>query len=212
METVFLAIFIFGGLFTLASAVLGAVSSVDHGFGHGQAHGDGTHGIHADHGHGHGSAEWLSNLPLLNGSAVMGFLTWFGAAGFLLLKLSDWALPAVMLGAVIGGSVGAYLVARYLHLVLKGERVMDPADYRLEGTVGQLTISIPQGGTGEVVFSKAGTRRSEAARSLGGLPIPRGTEVVITEYVGGKAIVQPWAEFIAAREGVAAPDNTEVTS
>jgi membrane protein implicated in regulation of membrane protease activity len=142
----------------------------------------------------------------------MGFLTWFGAAGFLLLKLSDWALPAVMLGALIGGSVGAYLVARYLRLVLKGERVMDPADYRLEGTVGQLTISIPQGGTGEVVFSKAGTRRSEAARSLGGLPIPRGTEVVITEYVSGKAIVQPWAEFIAAREGVAASDNTEVTS
>jgi membrane protein implicated in regulation of membrane protease activity len=201
METVFLTVFLFGALFTLISAGLGALSGFDHGFSHGHGHGlDSTH---------HGDLGWLKSLPLLNGSAVMGFLTWFGAAGYLLLRLSDWALPAVMLGALIGGSIGAYLVARYLRLVLKGERVMDPADYRLEGTVGQITIGIPPSGTGEVVFSKAGARRSEAARSVGGTPIPRGTEVVITEYTAGKATVQPWAEFIAEREGVTAADNRE---
>lgn len=205
METIFLAIFLFGALFTLVSAALGAISSFDHGFSHGHGH-----GIHAHHGAAHhGHLSWVRDLPLLNGSAVMGFLTWFGAAGFILVRLSDWALPAVMLGALIGGSIGGYLVARFLGLVLKGERVMDPEDYRLEGTVGQITIGIPGGGTGEVVFSKAGARRSEAARAAGGTPIPRGTEVVITEYVGGKAIVQPWAEFIAAREGVAAADIAE---
>ncbi len=206
METLFLAIFIFGALFTLVSALLGAVSGFDHGFSlHGHAaHG---HGLHAHHGNGGG---WLRSLPLLNGSAIMGFLTWFGAAGYLLQKLSDWALPAVFLGALLGGSLGAYLVARYLGLVLKGERVMDPADYRLEGTVGQITIGIPAQGTGEVVFSKAGARRSEAARAVGGTPIPRGTEVVIAQYQKGIAIVQPWAEFIAAREGAAATENGEV--
>ena len=77
---------------------------------------------------------------------------------------------------------------------------MDPADYRLEGTVGQVTVSIPAGGTGEVVFSKAGARRSEAARALGGAAIPRGSEVVITTYADGFATVQPWAEFLAARD------------
>jgi len=202
METVFLAIFAFGALFTLLSAGLGAVSSVDHGFGH------------LGHGHGHGAGhhtfgDRLSALPLLNGSALMAFLTCFGAGGYLLLRLSDWALPAVMLGAVLGGSVGAFIVARFLGLVLSGEREMDPEDYRLEGTVGQITIGVPAGGTGEVVFSKVGARRSEAARALDGVPIPRGTEVVIAQYQNGVAFVQPWAEFIAAREGAAPAQNSE---
>ena len=93
--------------------------------------------------------------------------------------------------------MGAYLIARFLRLVLAGERVMDPDDYRLEGTLGQVTVGIPAGGTGEVVFTKAGARRSEAARGINGASIPRGTEVVITRYDRGFATVQSWAEFVA---------------
>jgi hypothetical protein len=63
-----------------------------------------------------------------------------------------------------------------------------------------VTVRIPAGGTGEVVFSKAGARRSEAARALGGVAIPRGSEVVITDYTDGFATVQPWAEFLVARD------------
>jgi membrane protein implicated in regulation of membrane protease activity len=210
METIFLAIFAFGALFTLASAALGAVSGIDHGFGHGHGVGHGQgHGAHAPLGH--DSIAWLHSVPLLNGSSLMAFLTCFGAAGYLLTRLSPWAFPAVMLGALIGGIAGAYLVARFLGLVLAGEREMDPDDYRLEGTVGRITVGIPAGGTGEVVFSKVGARRSEAARSVGGTPIARGAEVVITEYVDGKAIVQPWAEFIAGREGVTALESREAS-
>ena len=216
METIFLAIFAFGALFTVLSAALGAVSSIDHGFGiAGHGHGGG-HGI--GHGHGHGAhassahgVDWLRQLPLLNGSSLMAFLTCFGAVGYLLTRLSPWAFPAVVLGALIGGTVGAYLVARFLGLVLAGEREMDPDDYRLTGTVGRITVGIPAGGTGEVVFSKVGARRSEAARSLGGTPIPRGAEVVITDYVDGKATVQPWAEFIAGHEGATALENSEAS-
>jgi hypothetical protein len=96
-------------------------------------------------------------------------------------------------------------------LILKGEIEMDPDDYRLEGTVGQVTVSIPAGGTGEVVFSKVNTRRSEAARALGGVAIPRGTEVVITSYEGGFATVQPWDEFVQARD-VRASENRDGSS
>jgi hypothetical protein len=96
--------------------------------------------------------------------------------------------------------VGWYLIARFLGLILRGEVEMDPADYRLEGTVGQVTVGIPSGGTGEVVFEKAGVRRSEAARAVGGAAIARGSEVVITAYLDGFATVQPWGEFLANRE------------
>jgi membrane protein implicated in regulation of membrane protease activity len=189
METVFLGIFIFGGLFTVLSAALGAVSTFDHGFPHG-------------HGHGHHGDTWLS------GSALTAFLTCFGAAGYLLSKTSDWALPGVVVGALAGGTLGGLLIARYLRLILKGERVMNPDDYRLAGTIGHITVPIPANGTGEVVFSKAGARRSEAARALDATPIPRGTEVVIADYKNGIAAVQPWADFMAD-EHTAAQNQAE---
>jgi membrane protein implicated in regulation of membrane protease activity len=208
METVFLACFVFGVLFTIASVVLGFA-------GH-----DGVHFGGHDHslphlGHAHagahvGHAESGDRFPLLSGSSLIGALTWFGAAGFVLGKLGDLALPAVLLGAALAGAAGWYLIARFLGLVLKGEREMDPDDYRLEGTVGQITVSIPHDGTGEIVFSMAGARRSEAARALGGAAIPRGTEVVITSYADGFATVQPWGDFVAApKPSVAALENKE---
>jgi membrane protein implicated in regulation of membrane protease activity len=178
METIFLACFVGGALLTLGSLLV--------------AHG-GAHLGHAGH-----------DLGPFHPSALVASLTWFGAAGFVLTRLGALALPAILLGALIAGAIGWYLVARFLKLLLKGEVIMDPADYRLEGTVGQVSVRIPRNGTGEVVFSKAGARRSEAARSLEGAAIPRGTEVVITRYSDGFATVQPWVEFLAAREGVAA--------
>lgn len=196
METVFLACFIFGALFTLASLVLGAG---DHGL-HLPMH---TH-AHLPHAHG---AHENDGTPWFSASAVIGALTWFGAAGYVLERLGDWALPVVLAIAIATGAVGWYLVARFLGLVLKGESEMDPADYRMEGTVGNITIGIPSGGTGEIVFSKAGARRSEAARALGDAAIPRGTEVVITSYADGFATVQPWGEFVASRDRVAAVEK-----
>src|SRR5437667_516067 len=226
METIFLACFVFGALFTLASVALGFAGHGAAHFGHSPAHfGHGDAGpAHVGHGgsahlghgvdHGHGVHAEVphsdqTTFPWMNASSVIGALTWFGAAGYLMLRLGDWALPAVFIGALIAAGVGWYLVARFLGLVLAGEREMDPEDYRLEGTVGQVTVSIPPGGTGEVVFAKAGSRRSEAARAQGGGPIPRGSEVVIVTYADGFATVQPWGEFLAARDRLAVPENRE---
>jgi hypothetical protein len=185
MEAFFLGLFLFGALFTVASLVLG--------------HAHGGHDLSAAHdGFAHDGLLGHVAAPILNASSLIGFVTWFGAAGYVLLRVSDLALIGVLIGATIGGAAGAYLIARFLRLVLAGERVMDPDDYRLEGTVGQVTVGIPAGGTGEVVFSKAGARRSEAARAISGASIPRGTEVVITRFDHGFATVQPWAEFVAS--------------
>ncbi len=181
METFFLACFAIGLLLTVASFVLGG------------AHGLGHHAAHAASG----------STPLLNGSSFVGGLTWFGAAGFILVRLGWFSLPVALIAAVAVGAVGWYAIARYLGMILKGEVEMDPADYRMEGTVGQLSIGIPSGGTGEILFEKGGTRRSESARALGGAAIPRGAEVVITAYHDGFATVQPWGDFVAARETLA---------
>lgn len=205
METIFLVCFAFGALFTLASVVLGMGGHGAAHVAHGHVHAPppAVHGhaaVHDGHAPLHHGPTAPPHLPLLNFGSVVGALTWFGAAGYLLLRLSPWAVPAIVLGALLAGAIGWYLIARFLGLILAGEVEMDPDDYRLEGTVGQVTVSIPAGGTGEVVFSKVGARRSEAARGLGGTAIPRGQEVVITAYADGFATVQPWGEFLAARD------------
>jgi membrane protein implicated in regulation of membrane protease activity len=195
METFFLACFAIGLLFLIASLVLGHVPHLGGGHGH--------------LGHGHIGSPDSDALPLLNGSSFVGGLTWFGAAGYVLTRLAGFSLPAALIGAIAIGALGWYLVARFLGLILKGEVEMDPADYRLEGTVGKVSIGIPVGGTGEILFEKAGTRRSEAARALDRTAIPKGAEVVITTYRDGFATVQPWGEYLAARDALTAPASAE---
>lgn len=207
MEGFFLGCFLFGALYTLGAVVLGAAAG-----GHGDAAGHGGHGLGqsghdlaagdgAASGHGAGHHDGASGqpaaagaaqsyLPVFNLSSFMAFLTWFGGAGYVLLKVSGLPLALVLAGAALLGVGGAALVALFLRSVLAGERVLDPRDYRLEGTVARVTVSIPADGTGEIVFVQAGARRSEAARSLSGRPIPRGAEVVVMGYERGVATVR----------------------
>jgi hypothetical protein len=196
MDTIFLACFVFGALFTAASALLGFGAA--HG-GPALHHGPVAHGHappHADGGHAHGGDS--HELPLFNASSLLAFLTLFGAAGYILHHYADWVLLPALIGAVVAGLVGWVLIALLLRKLLAGQSAMNPDDYRLEGTIGRVTVSIPPGGTGEIVFSKAGAYRSEAARGIDQRPIPHGAEVVVTHYERGFATVQPWAEFVAS--------------
>ncbi len=68
-------------------------------------------------------------------------------------------------------------------------------DYRLEGTVGTVSMPIREGGTGEVLFEQNSVRKSLAARSEDGGPLTKGTEIVITRYEDGVAYVKRWDEF-----------------
>lgn len=210
MEALFLGSFAFGALFSLASVLLGFAGSAAHAAhpghaGHGGELLPAGHDGHAMPGHG-GSAQQAAEgdavalhraLPLLNVSSLLAFLTWFGAAGYVLLRFADWPLVAALAAAVVAGGGGALVIALFLAKVLSGEREMDPREYRMEGTIARVTVTVPAAGAGEIVFSKGGSRRSEAARSLSGRPIPRETEVVVVEYEHGVAAVQPWDEFVS---------------
>ncbi|MBX6341462.1 MAG: hypothetical protein IRY97_03315, partial [Thermomicrobiaceae bacterium] len=147
-------------------------------------------------------------VPLLNASSLLAFLTWFGAAGYLLLAVAGWPLLLVLPVAILAGLAAALLIGLFLGKIIGGERVMDPRAYRLEGTVARVTVSIPAGGVGEIVFTKAGARRSEAARSLIGRAIPRETEVVIVDYDRGVAAVQTLDELVRpSRLGPSGPED-----
>jgi hypothetical protein len=64
------------------------------------------------------------------------------------------------------------------------------------GVIGRTVIPIRErDGTGEIVFTHAGTRRVAGARSESGRAIPKGTEVVVTRYEKGIAYVSLWDEL-----------------
>jgi hypothetical protein len=91
--------------------------------------------------------------------------------------------------------VGAGLVFWFLWKLTSFDRELDPADYDMTGVLGRVSSSIRSGGTGEIIFSQAGSRRAAPARSETGEPIARGTEVVVTHYDRGIAFVRPWDEL-----------------
>jgi hypothetical protein len=124
------------------------------------------------------------------------FLAWFGGTGYLLTRYSSlWFVVGLGL-AVLGGLAGGGIVFWFLSKVLTSEdEHLDPADYEMVGVLGRMSISIREAGTGEIIYSQAGTRRTCGARSENGSVIAKGVEVVVTRYEKGIAYVRPWTEM-----------------
>jgi hypothetical protein len=132
------------------------------------------------------------------------FLAWFGGTGYLLTRYSSvWFVMGLGV-AIVSGLIGGGIVFLFLSKVLTSEEeTMDSADYEMVGVLGRTSIPIREGGTGEIIYSQAGTRRTCGARSEGGVAIPKGTEVVVTRYERGIAYVRLWTELSGEE---AAPD------
>jgi hypothetical protein len=147
-----------------------------------------------------------SSLSPFNFVTFTAFLAWFGGTGYLLTRYSSvWF--AMGLGiAIASGLAGGGIIFLFLSKVLTSEdENMDPADYEMVGVLGRTSISIREGGTGEIIYSQAGTRRTCGARSEDGSAIAKGVEVVVTRYERGIAYVRLWTEMSGedvAGEGV----------
>jgi hypothetical protein len=115
---------------------------------------------------------------------------------------------ALALGiATTSGVVGGGIVYLFLSKVLTSEdENMDPADYEMVGVLGRTSLPIRVGGTGEIIYSQAGTRRTCGARSEEGIAIAKGVEVVVTRYDRGIAYVRLWTEM--SGEDVAGEERT----
>ncbi len=94
-------------------------------------------------------------------------------------------------------------------VLLRHERFLDSADFEMTGVLGSVTVPIRAGGTGEIVYSQQGTRRSAGARSEDAAAIPRGSEVVVTRYEKGIAYVRLWEEL--AGEAKSETESSEET-
>jgi len=214
-ENFYLFCFLIGFLWSLLSLIVGHLH-IDMPFHHGDAggllHHDGGaigrgahdlhHGGHDLHHGGAAGHDGIServhavSVSPLNLGTIAAFFAWFGGAGYLLTAYSSmWFVWALLL-SILTGLGGASVVFWFLAKVLVGrERNLDPADYRMTGVLGYVSSSIREKGTGEIIYSQEGTRRTCGARSEDGKPIAKGTEVLVTRYQKGIAYVRLWDEF-----------------
>ena len=184
----YLICFLVGFAFSLISLLAGSVHvHLPH------IHLPGLHVGHAGAPHAGGAGEGVSPL---NAGTIAAFLAWFGGTGYLLSRYYGvWYLLALGV-AILSGIGGAAVVFWFLAKVLMSrEENLDPADYDMIGVLGKLSMPIRQGGTGEIVFSQAGTRHACGARSDDGIPIKRGAEVVVTRFEAGIAYVRRWEDL-----------------
>jgi membrane protein implicated in regulation of membrane protease activity len=137
-----------------------------------------------------------THVSPFNPPSLAAFLAWFGGTGYLLSRFSSMWVGLGLLLSVAAGLIGGGIIFLFLARVLiSDESNMDPADYEMVGVLGRLCVSIREGGTGEIMYSQAGTRRVCGARSEDGTAIAKGTEVVVTRYDKGIAYVRLWSEM-----------------
>ncbi|HEX4205266.1 MAG TPA: hypothetical protein VHZ51_13960 [Ktedonobacteraceae bacterium] len=232
LSLVFIGCFLFGLLFLVVSALLGQVG---HGLSHSSGHihvghvghvGTASATLHQGGGaqavHGHGGAHITGGghtfYSYVNPMSVALFLLGFGFCGYLFHNVSPFALPFVLLCAVVSGFIIASVLLSLLNRMLsdsEASTVQDIVDRT--GVLGKVSLTIPENGLGEILYvSPGGMRKSIPARTADGNKLERDQEVVVVNYQNGVAEVDTWDHFIDTQESgesedfhQAAPENDQ---
>jgi membrane protein implicated in regulation of membrane protease activity len=137
-----------------------------------------------------------AHVSRFNILSALIFLAWFGGTGYLLTRHSNFVALLSLSIATIAGGIGAWIIFRFMvKLMQTTDEPLQSEDFRIEGSLGKLSMPIRENGTGEIIFSLAGVRKCAGARADDGKPIEKGAEVVIERYEKGIAYVKKWEEF-----------------
>lgn len=194
MTALYLGTFAFGVIFTIVTFALGAFGSGGdihlHGVDlHGAGHGDAGAGGHDAH------------ISPFNLSTICAFLAWFGGAGYLLTRFSHLTAAVVLgLSAAVGVVGGALIFLPLSRYVIPRLTELRSSDYQVEGVVARVSVPIPAGAVGEVVYTVGGAQQVDGARSVSGEAIERGTEVVILKRDKGIIYVERWDKFASGNQ------------
>lgn len=219
LSLAFIFCFLLGFGFFLITALLGGHS---HGSGHSAGHfhlpsvhhvphiGSHAHvSTHAPGGEGrvvgqiHASSQQqqqasFSLFGYLNPTTIGLFLLGFGLFGYSFHNLTNLTASLSLFLAIVSGillSAGLFLGLNRLFAEAEGSTEQDVVDRT--GMIGKVSITIPEKGIGEIIYtSPGGMRKSIAARGLEHQRLERDQEVVVVNYQHGVAEVDTWEHFI----------------
>jgi membrane protein implicated in regulation of membrane protease activity len=142
-----------------------------------------------------GGARGGMHISWFNASTAMAFLAWFGGTGYLLTRHAHLVALASLAISILAGLLAGAVVFKFMVKLMHSDPPLQDEDHRIEGSVGTISMRIREKGTGEIIFSLAGSRRCAGARCDDGKPLEKGVEVVIERYEKGIAYVKRWDEF-----------------
>ncbi|MCR2804886.1 protease [Paenibacillus soyae] len=163
METVYLACLIGGVLYAIVSVIFGdwLSQALD------------------------GALDFLS-VDFLQPMTIVGGITIFGGAGFLMERYSSFAGPVIVLGSVLIAVAGAIIVYfLYVKPMENSESSIAFSVASLSGSIGEVLVSIPRNGYGEVLVKVGAGNTNQIAASFDNEPIPSGSKVVVVEVREG---------------------------
>jgi hypothetical protein len=131
-------------------------------------------------------------VPSLSPITIASFVTAFGAFGLIGMGLFDATERTSLVWAAIGGlviAVIAHFAFGYFLIAPQGSSEVTLRS--LIGCEAEVITPIPADSVGEIAFVAQGGRLTYTAKSANGIPIARGTSVVIEKVSGGVAIVHP---------------------
>ena len=174
----YISLLVLGFLYSVISLLAGWLTDVG---GHLDLGGHVDVPGHADVGH----------LGPISGTTVATFVTGFGGGGVIGHYWLQWPLLG-SLGIAIGSGV-AVAAAAYGILDFIFRETQAGSEFAVGETVGregEVIVSIPEGGVGEVAYIMRGQREQSSARAVDGALIPRGSAVVIERVSGPTAYVR----------------------
>jgi len=173
---IYVAVAAVGFLFLLVMLFVGDVGG-DHDFG--------GHDVSVDHGDAdHGGP------GLFSARIMAAFLTAFGVGG-VVARYNGLSHPAASGVGVLAGVVMAGVVYQFAKMLYGQQASSEVRMTTLVGRSAEVSVAIPAGGVGQVVLIASGERTEHLARAADGLPLARGTEVVVTGLRGDLLIVAP---------------------
>ncbi|WP_313891970.1 hypothetical protein [Psychrobacillus sp.] len=129
----------------------------------------------------------------LNPTVILSFLLFISAAGFILLRLTEWSNVVVILLAVIASSILSFLLYYFILIPLASAEVsMAYTDESLQGKVGKVIVPIPADGFGEIVIETVNGLISKRAVGYDNEEIEYEKQVLIIDVEGGTFFVKEY--------------------
>lgn len=143
----------------------------------------------------------------LNPTSIALFLLGFGFFGYFFHNLTPLAASLSLLLAILGSLVlTIFLLSLLGRLFANVESSSEPDVVDRTGMLGKVSITIPEKGLGEILYtSPGGMRKSIPARGINNQRLERDAEVVVVNYQQGVAEVDTWEHFMHGETNFADP-------
>lgn len=129
----------------------------------------------------------------LNPTTILSFLLFICAAGFFLLKLTNWSNEVVIIAALIISGILTFLLYFFVLIPLASAEVSTAyTNESLQGQVGRVIIPIPANGFGEIVIETVNGIISKRAAGYDNEEIDYDKQVLIIDVNNGTFLVKEY--------------------